>query len=146
MSLLTVCAIALPLPNLQALNFFERFLFSDKAYAKHIEVKTNVLTPTQASTLLANPTQEPAQWTADELNNAPSKYLVVRVKNQGKKTAWGSLTCSVPCIWEPLRIPVISIGEEFSCYLISLDGYRIRKKKTDAIPDITFEWTELYTK
>jgi hypothetical protein len=104
------------------MNLFDRLMFSDKAYAKHIEVKTYILTDKQSADLLADSSQEPTQLFASELARFSKLYLVVRVKNLGNKNAWGTLACSVPRIWDPIKIPIISIRDDFCNYLICLEG------------------------
>ncbi len=128
------------------LNFIERFLLSDKAYAKHIEVKAYILTDTQASSLLADSSKEPVQLLASELAKFPNKYLVVRVRNLGDKHAWGTLACSVPRIWDPVKIPIISIHQDFCDYLICIEGLSVADSHENFIPKLTFEWDQLYTK
>ena len=142
-----VCALVFMPQHVRAnLNFIERFFLSDKAYAKHIEVKAYILTDSQAADLLANPSKEPTQLLANELANYPKIYLVVRIRNQGNKHPWGTLACSVPRIWDPIKVPAISIRDEFCNYLICLEGFSVAGSDENFIPKITFEWDELYTK
>ncbi len=98
------------------------FLFSDKAYASQIEVKAYILTEQQSADLLANPSVEPIQLIGAELSKSTTKYLVVRVKNLGNKHAWGTLACTVRGVWNPIKIPIISIERNFCSYLICLAG------------------------
>ncbi len=128
------------------MNFFYRILFSDKAYAKHIEVKAYILTDKQSADLLANSSKEPAQLLASELAKFPKLYLVVRVRNLGNKNAWGTLACSVPRIWDPINIPIISICDDFCNYLICLEGSSVAESHENFTPQITFKWDQLYTK
>ncbi len=142
-----ICALAFIPQLLRAdLNFIERLLFSDKAYAKQIEVKAYILTDKQSADLLADSLQEPTQLLASELARVPKLYLVVRVKNLGKKNAWGTLACSVPRIWHPIKIPTISIRDDFCNYLICLEGFSVAYSYENFKPKITFEWDQLYTK
>jgi hypothetical protein len=128
------------------LNIFERFFFSDKAYAKHIEVKAYILTEKQSADLLADPSKEPTQFLASELAKFPKLYLVVRVKNLGNKHVWGTLACSVPRVWHPIKVPTISIHDDFCNYLICIEGFSVAYSDENFIPKITFEWDQLYTK
>src|SRR5690348_13981869 len=124
--IMIACIFALLPQFLRAdLNLFERLLFSDKAYAKHIEVKAYILTEKQSADLLADPVKEPTQLLASELAKFPKRYLVVRVKNLGDKHAWGTLACCVPRIWHPIKIPVISIRDDFCNYLICIEGFYV---------------------
>lgn len=128
------------------MSLWNRMLFSDKAYAKQIEVKVYILTHGQAADLLANPSKEPVQLLSSELSKFSKFYLVVRVRNLGNKHAWGTLACSVPCIWEPVKIPIISLYEDFSNYLICIDGTSVAMSYENFIPKLSFEWDQLYTK
>jgi hypothetical protein len=128
------------------MNFIERFFLSDKTYAKHIEVKAYILTDKQSADLLDTPLKEPTQLLASDLAKFPKKYLVVRIKNLGKKHAWGTLACSVPRIWNPIKIPAISIHDDFCNYLICLEGLAVAESHENFMPKITFEWDQLYTK
>ena len=128
------------------LNIFERLLFSDRAYAKCIEVKAYILTEKQSADLLADYSKEPTQLLASELSKISKLYLVVRVKNLGNKNAWGTLACSVPRIWHPIKVPTISILDDFCNYLISVEGFSVVHSHENFIPKITFEWDQLYTK
>ena len=137
----------MPSQLLRSMDFIDRILFSDKAYAKHIEVKAYILSDSQASSLLADPSKEPIQLIGSELSKFPRKYLVVRVKNLGHKHAWGTLACSVPAVWNPIKIPILSMGDQDFCnYLISLEGISVVYSFETFAPEITFEWAQLYTK
>jgi hypothetical protein len=127
-------------------NFIERFFLSDKAYAKHIEVKAYILTDRQSADLLANPTKDPIQLVGSELSKSRKKHLVIRVRNLGNKHTWGILACSVPGIWETLKIPVISIQADFCDYLICIDGAGVAFSHDTIAPKVTFKWDQLYTK
>lgn len=128
------------------MSLWNRMLFSDKGYAKHIKVKVYILTDGQAADLLANPSKEPVQLLASELSKFPVKYLVARVRNLGNKHAWGTLACSVPCIWEPVKVPILCIYKDFTNYLICIEGFAVAESYENFIPKLTCEWDQLYTK
>ena len=145
--MMAVCAFLLIPQFLRAdLNFIERLFLSDKAYAKHIEVKIYILTESQSAHLLADPSKEPVQLLASELADFLKTYLVVRVRNLGNKNAWGTLACSVPRIWVPINIPVINIRDDFCNYLICLEGSSVAYSDENFFPKLSFKWDELYTK
>ena len=143
---LTFVVLLIPQLLRADLDFIERFFLSDKSYAKHIEVKAYILTEQQSSDLLANPSIEPTQMLASELSTFPKKYLVVRVRNLGDKNAWGTLAGYVPRIWSPLKIPIISIRDDFCNYLICLEGFSVADSHEPFTPQLSFEWDQLYTK
>jgi hypothetical protein len=147
LKMVIACFIAFMPQLLKAdVKLVDWLLFSDKAYAKKIEVKAYILTERQSADLLADPSKEPIQLLASELAKFPKKYLVVRVKNLGDKNAWGTLACSVPRVWDPIKIPVINIRNDFCNYLICLEGSYVAGNDEIFIPKITFEWDKLYTK
>ena len=124
----------------------EKMLFSNKGYAKQIEVKTYVLTQEQVSELFKKPSKNPIQLTVDELEKITMKiYFVVRVKNLGQLHAWGTLSCKVRCIHNPFKIPVLSIKDEFCDNIMCIFGIAIAKGQNSEYPDISYEWSELYT-
>lgn len=145
--IIILCAFLLAPQFLRGdLNFFEKFLFSDKAYAKQIEVKAYILTEKQSADLLFDPSKEPIQLLASELAQSSKLYLVVRVRNLGNKHVWGTLACSVPRVWHPIKVPTISIRDDFCNYLICLEGFCVAYSDEKFIPKITYEWDQLYTK
>ncbi len=68
------------------MNFVDWVLFSDKAYAKEIEVKAYIITQEQACAALCDPPQQPTQLDKNSLIGK-KKYLFLQVKNTGKKHA-----------------------------------------------------------
>lgn len=128
------------------MGIWNRMLFSDKSYANHLEVKAYILTDRQASSLLANPSDTPIQLIGSELAKFPRKYLVVRVKNLGNKHSWGTLACSLPRVWDPVKIPIITIGQDFCDYLICLEGIAVVDGHEALAPKVTYKWDKLYTK
>src|SRR3990172_1984849 len=91
------------------MNFFDRVLFSDKPYAKEIEVKAYIITKEQACAALCDPPQQPTQLDKKELVGK-KKYLFLQVRNTGKKHAWGTLACSVPSYHVPIKVPIFDIN------------------------------------
>jgi hypothetical protein len=127
------------------MSLWYRILFSDKAYEKNLQVKTYILRSDQVAYLLNNPNEEPEQLIGSEIATA-TNYLVVRVKNMGEKHAWGTLACTVPAVWDPINVPIVSIGDEFCNYIISLDKIAVLFSHDTFAPKVTFKWYQLYTK
>ncbi len=128
----------------------KKLLFSNKNYAKQIEVKTYILTQEQVAKLFKEPDKEPMQLTVDELGKATretkKRYFVVRVKNLGELHAWGVLSCKVRCIHEPFKIPIFTNRNQFCDSVIDISGTVIAEAKNSPYPDMSYEWSELYTK
>ena len=128
------------------MNFFDRVLFSDKPYAKEIEVKAYIITQEQACAALCDPPQQPTQLDKKELVGK-KKYLFLQVRNTGKKHAWGTLACSVPSYHVPIKVPIFDINnpENYNIYLLHLGLLGFLPSETGT-PKISVEWDELYTK
>lgn len=144
--LLVLIFMVLPFSLKADIGFWDRLFLSDKAYGKNIEVKTYILTGDQAAYLLANPKVEPEQRIGGELAGTSVNYLVVQVRNIGKKHAWGTLACTVPGVWEPINVPIVSIGDNYCNYIISLDQIAVSFSHHTSAPQVTFTWHQLYTK
>lgn len=128
------------------MNVVERLLFSDKSYAKEIEVKAYIITREQACAALCDPPQQPTQLDNKALYGEKT-YLFLQVRNAGKKHAWGTLACSVPRYHVPIKVPIFDINnpKNYNIYLFHLGVIVLTDSKPDA-PKISVEWDELYTK
>ncbi len=112
---------------------------------KNIQVNAYILTSDQAAYLLSHSDEEPVQLIGSKLATT-TNYLVIRVKNKGEKHAWGTLACTVPGVWEPIKIPAISIEDQFCNYIISIDRTAVAFSHHTFAPKVTFKWDQLYTK
>lgn len=121
-------------------------LFSDKSYAKKIEVKAYIITREQARAALSDPPEQPTQLDKKDLVGK-KKYLFLQVRNTGKKHAWGILACSVPGYHVPIKVSIFDINnpENYNIYLLHLGLLGFLPSETGA-PKIAVEWDELYTK
>ncbi len=124
----------------------KKLLFSNKKYAKQIEVKTYILTQEQVAKLFKEPNKDPVQLTVEGLNKSDKNYFIVRVKNLGELHAWGVLSCKVRCIHEPFKIPIFTNRNQFCDSVIDISGTVIAEAKNSPYPDMSYEWSELYTK
>jgi hypothetical protein len=100
------------------MNFFDRIMFSDKAYAKEIEVKAYIITQEQACAALCDPSQEVIQLSKKELGGSKT-YLYLKVKNTGNKHTCGTLACRVPSYSISIKTTVVAIAssKNFNFYL-----------------------------
>ena len=128
------------------MNLVDRFLFSDKSYAKEIEVKAYIITREQACAALSDPPEQPTQLDNKALYGEKT-YLFLQVRNTGKKHAWGTLACTVPRYHVPIKVPVFDMDDpkNYNTYLLHLGVIVLTDNKSDA-PKISVEWDELYTK
>ena len=145
--LIVLIPIAL-VPFVLKADLTKKLLFSNKSYAKNIEVKTYILTQEQVAELFKFPDKDPSFFTSKELNNITRKkrYCVVRVKNLGELNVWGVLSCKIPGINEIIKIEIPSIEKYFCDYVICISGVYVGPGENSPYPDITHEWSELYTK
>ena len=127
----------------------KKLLFSNKGYAKQIEVKTYILTQEQVAQLFKEPNKMPIQLTVDELNKisneTKNRYIVIRVKNLGNLHAWGVLSCKTG-LRNPIMIGIPSIKNTYSDYVICISGIFITSSEQNIYPATEYEWPELYTK
>ncbi len=130
-------------------NMTKKLLFSNKSYAKQIEVKTYILTQEQVAKLFIDSNKEPIQLTVEELNKisneTKNRYIVIRVKNLGNLHAWGVLSCKTG-LRNPIMIGIPSIKSTYSDYVICLSGIFIASSEQSSYPATAYEWSELYTK
>ncbi len=128
------------------MNLLEWVLFSDKAYAKEIEVKAYIITQEQACAALGDPAQQPIQLDKNELGGKKT-YLFLQVRNTGKKHAWGILACKVPRYHGPIKVEVGDLDnpKNYNVYLLHLGSLAFSSSEI-GIPKISIEWDELYTK
>ncbi|NGX49753.1 MAG: hypothetical protein K940chlam5_01357 [Candidatus Anoxychlamydiales bacterium] len=144
--LLTALILIAMIPFVLKADLTKKLLFSNKGYAKQIEVKTYVLTQEQVAQLFTDPNKEPIQLTVEELNKSDKNYFIVRVKNLGDIHAWGVLSCKARTVHNPFKIPIITIKDQFCDSVICLSGVVIAEAKNSLYPDMSYEWSELYTK
>jgi hypothetical protein len=145
-SIATLLMILTPQIAKADLNFVDRILLSDKAYAKEIEVKAYIITQEQACAALCDPPQQPIQLDNKALYGKKT-YLFLQVRNAGKKHAWGTLACKVPRYHVPIKVPIFDIDnpKNYNSYLLHLGVIVLTDSKPDT-PKISVEWDELYTK
>ena len=144
-SIFVFIMILLPQVVKADMGIMDWILFSDKKYAKHIEVKAFILTQEQACKALCEPEQDPIQLDKKALSGK-TKYLFLMVKNLGKKHAWGTLACRVPGYHVPIKVPIFDINsQKYNLYLIHLGLLGFVSKEGD-FPEISIEWDRLYTK
>jgi len=112
----------------------EKMLFSNKEYAKQVEVKTYILTQEQVADLFKNPGKTPVLLTIDNLNKIDKLYLVLRLRNLGRMHAWGIINCKVPNIGIPIKISLVNIREYYCDYVICLGSPALYQENNDLPP------------
>lgn len=120
-----------------------RMLFSDRFYAKYIEVKSYYLTDVQVAEMVLHPEKEVKQLSQRELRGKEVS-LVLRVKNKGGVCAWGTLLYSQNHHdWYSIKM-FVSSPEKFYSYVIP-DTWVF--SPVDIPPmEIKVKWKNLYTK
>ena len=134
------------IPFVLKADVVNKMLFSNKNYAKQIEIKTYVLTQEQVAELFKNPNKDPVSLTITELNKIDKLYLVARLKNIGTAHAWGIINCKVPNIGIPIKISLVNIREYYCDYVICLGSPVLFQENNNLPPIISYEWSEIYTK
>lgn len=145
-SIVAFMTVLLPQIAKADMKFVDWALFSDKSYAKEIEVKAYIITREQACAALCDPPEQPIQLDKKGLYGHKT-YLFLQVRNTGKKHAWGTLACSVPSYHVPIKVPIFDINnpKNYNTYLLHLGSLMLVPSET-GIPKISVEWDELYTK
>ena len=149
LKIMITCILAFMPQLLKAdVKFVDWVLFSDKAYAKEMEVQAYIITQEQACIALNDPSQELIQLDKKDLYNK-NTFLFLKVRNNGTKHAWGTLACKVPTYHAPIKLSIYGVGRSdkhaYNVYLIQLGSLGIVPSET-GIPKVSVEWDELYTK
>ena len=143
-----IVILVLTVPFVVKANLVNRILYSNKSYAKQIEVKTYILTKKQVAALFNNPGKEPILFTAKELNNLSrkEKYCVISIKNLGERYTWGILSCEIPGLHNSVTVEIPSIEDYYCYYVVCISGSFESPAENSQYPKATFEWKALYTK
>ena len=138
--------ILLPFSLKADLTFWDKLVFSDKGYAKNIEVEVFILTQEQICKILCNPNLQIEQLSNDELYGK-STYLFFLLKNGASKEAWGDLAVTVPSFHDEIVIPIPSISNngKSQFYMFYL-GLVVSPDKPSGYPKVAYKWDKLYTK
>ncbi len=144
-SMVALALLFLPQIAEARMNFFDRLLFSDKAYAKKIEVKAYIITQEQAQAALCNPSHELLQLDKKELYGKKN-YLLLQVRNTDITHAWGVLTCRVPSYDVSIKLPIFDLAstKKHNTYLLQIGSPELLPNETGK-PEISIGWDELYT-
>ena len=130
------------------MKLLDWLFFSDKAYVKHMEVQAYIVPKEDICELLLNFPERYQQLDNKSLYNKDT-FLLLRVRNNGKKHAWGALACKVPTYHWSIKISVLGVGRSdfahYNSYLIEL-GCLVSVANQPGAPKISIEWDELYTK
>jgi hypothetical protein len=129
--------------------FLVRMLYSKQGYAKKIDVKPYLLNDEQVIQSLTRPQMEIQQPPRKELF-LKNVNVVLRIKNQGKAAAWGTLAYSIDHInWSKIDVHLESIHSKnnapFYEYVIPI-GIAV-PYDDDMLPKpIQIRWVALYVK
>ena len=130
----------------EKMDIITRAMFSDKAYAKKIEIKAYILTDDQLKDLFDDPNEEPHQLTQKQL--IPYNInLVLRMKSLTGAAACGTLLYSFGNDkWWRLDIPEVGRKDEINHFVVPMDSMGVAKTSSDSLPEIKVKWKTLYTK
>lgn len=129
--------------------FLERWMFSDRAYGKKIEVKPYLLNDAQVIQLLSHPEKEIEQPPQKDLY-LKNVNVVLRIKNQGGIGAWGTLSYKLHNNWLKIDLKYIppvdrKINKPVYDCVIPI-GVAVPFDNDDLPDPIQIRWTHLYTK
>jgi hypothetical protein len=131
--------------------FLVRMLFSDRGYAKKIDVKPYLLNDQQVIQLLIHP--------QDEIQQPPQKDLylknvnvVLRIVNHGGVHSWGTLAYSIDggTNWFEIDLksippPDSALNKQVYDYVIPI-GVAVLFDNDNPPEEIKYKWFSLYTK
>lgn len=127
------------------LDLLSRAYLSNKKYAKNIEVKVYLVTKDQVSRVFVEDNAEIIQKTNKELYNK-NLFLLVRCKNFGDYSAFGTLNCKFPGGNIPISIEIMMMPGYMKFFGDSvLPMYKGIVPNDENSPVITYEWNSLYT-
>ncbi|NNM43942.1 MAG: hypothetical protein HKM07_06330 [Chlamydiae bacterium] len=132
--------------NGKKIFFLEKWIFSNRGYAKQIEIKTYILTDEQVVWLLNHPDEEVEQPLQKDLHRK-NVNAVIRMKNRGKEQFWGLFTWETP----NLRSHLVGIDnnasykDKFMNFVFPM-GRRIYVDYDESPEEITVAWVTLCTK
>lgn len=120
-------------------------LFSNTNYAESIEIKTYLMNNIHVSKVFQQGSEEIIQPPFNEID-MKKLYLVVMMKNNGNKAAWGKLKCSVSQReLAIINVPVIGPNmNDFAIFTVPVHGIRIPRSSDK--PMLNVAWKKLNAK
>ncbi|NNM43941.1 MAG: hypothetical protein HKM07_06325 [Chlamydiae bacterium] len=126
--------------------FLERWLFSNRGYAKEMEIKTYLLTDEQLAWSLSHQDEEIKQPSQKDLYNR-NVNLLLRIKNHRGASAWGSLAWKTKYQgWQMLQVGGLSCyDKKFADFVVPIGIQKVAN--SDELPEeVRVKWLSLYTK
>ena len=128
------------------LNVYD-WMFRDMDYQKNIEINSFVITKDQLTNYFCRH-ERPQQILPKDLAFKDNCFLLVEVKNRGKRDCWGTLECYVLGAQSAL-VPIIHPAQSreengYSIYVSDL-GRVLYMPQKEAVLAI-YKWKDLYTK
>ncbi len=117
------------------------FMFSNMKYASNIEIKAYILRADQMCNLFDGNFAEIRQLSRRDLIDKEN-YLVIRLKNNGHKGAWGNLSITVDDR-RIINLEIPFLGVKEANYIIPYDLIFV---KDSHMPNIDCTWRKLYAK
>ena len=135
--------------NGDRMNFLARMYYSSPQYAKMIEIKAYLLNNEQLDQLLTHPNMEIQQPKKGKFSDI-DQNVVLRIKNHGNATAWGTLAYSVNSdFWWKIDVVLPSNdstnGKAYYEYVIPT-AISISYSDNELPEPILVKWISLYTK
>lgn len=128
--------------------FFVRWFYSNRGYAKKIEIKTYLLNDEQVLQLLTHPENEIQQPTQKDLY-LKNANVVLRMKNHGGASAWGTLAWRLGAQqWSEIDVDLppshAMHAKRFNDYIIPVNIV-VGIANEDLPKKIHTKWNSLYT-
>lgn len=126
-------------------SMIEKFIFSDKSYAKHVEIKFYVVTAEFAAKLILLESP-PSEIEPLAYNTAKDKeiFAFIALKNNGNKSPWGSLIFD--SIGRKRKISVSFISRNSWTYFVIPVGKIQNEQDIELLQKAKLKWEKLYSK
>lgn len=126
------------------MDFLSKLSFSDKKYAKNIEVQTYLVTRDQVAELFSRENAEMIQKTNQDLYGR-EVFLLVRCKNTGEYAVFGTLKYEIENLNTPITINIADLPAKMNrfhdCVIYMGNGFI---PNNNQILNINYSWKELY--
>ena len=112
------------------------------AFAQKPEIRATVTSAATAAAMVIDP----------ELYHGPSfsgteNYLVIQIKNDTGRMAWGTIRAEVPGLWRPIDLTILSSNPKSkweTVHIVSLVGFYLKQPSEDF--PFSYSWKNLEQK
>jgi len=126
------------------MDLLSKLSFSDKKYAKNIEVQTYLVTRDQVAEVFSREKTEVTQKVNQDLYGR-EVFLLVRCKNTGEYAVFGALKCEIENLNTPITVNIADLPAKMNrfhdCVIYMGNGF---VPNDGQILNVSYSWKELY--